>query len=327
MQPVFDGVVRIRSPRPGDERTLVDGRDAESDRWLGAGTTNPTPTACVEVADEITGWVDYDTDAAHTWLRPGEVNLGYGLFPRYRARGFATRAVRLLVHHLAIVGEHPTATLLIDPENARSLGVAARAGFELHGEVDGQLSLTRAVPPLTYSDGVVTIRRQDPSLDLAQHLGAIDDEQIDWLWHPSHRSLWEAKTPEEQVDHQRRHLQSSHDDFGKGPNWRFSVDTADERYVAYVDCDLANEHVPAGEANVSYCSHPAYRGRGYVTRAVRLVARFLSDHTGAGNAYLVIDANNAASLRVVTSLGIQEDARWPARTGATMVRFVLDLRA
>jgi hypothetical protein len=29
----------------------------------------------------------------------------------------------------------------------------------------------------------------------------------------------------------------------------------------------------------------------------------------------------------VTSLGIQEDARWPARTGATMVRFVLDLRA
>jgi len=52
-------------------------------------------------------------------------------------------------------------------------------------------------------------------------------------------------------------------------------------YVAYVDCDLADDHVPAGEANISCAAHAGYRGRGYVSRAVRLVMRFLGDHTGA----------------------------------------------
>ena len=31
---------------------------------------------------------------------------------------------------------------------------------------------------------------------------------------------------------------------GSGPKWTFSVDTTEVPYVAYVDCDLANDRVP-----------------------------------------------------------------------------------
>lgn len=43
-------------------------------------------------------------------------------------RGYATEAVLLLLDHLARTTEHHTATLLINPDNVQSLGVAAKLG-------------------------------------------------------------------------------------------------------------------------------------------------------------------------------------------------------
>jgi RimJ/RimL family protein N-acetyltransferase len=96
-------------------------------------------------------------------------------------------------------------------------------------------------------------------------------------------------------------------------------------YVAYVDADLANEGVPRGEANLSYSSHPAHRGRGHVTRALRLLLRFLADHTGAREAHIVVDARNTSSLRVATSLGARPTDRWQTPTHHTMIRHILPL--
>ena len=72
------------------------------------------------------GWVDYDTD--RDWLRPDQVNLGYQVFPEHRGNGYATRAVRLLVQHLAARTSYREATLLIDERNTASLAVARRLG-------------------------------------------------------------------------------------------------------------------------------------------------------------------------------------------------------
>jgi RimJ/RimL family protein N-acetyltransferase len=137
-----DGVVTLRSPRPGDAQLLVQGRDEEFFRWLGPGAEDPSPVACVWVDDELVGWVDYDRE--HEWLGPGQVNVGYYLFPAARGKGFASRAVELLLVHLWRDTEHTVATLLIDPENASSLAVARRLGFSEAGEVGGQLLFTRA---------------------------------------------------------------------------------------------------------------------------------------------------------------------------------------
>jgi RimJ/RimL family protein N-acetyltransferase len=136
-----DGVVTLRPPRPGDAQLLVEGRDAEFFRWLGPGGESPSPVACVWVDDELVGWVDYDVE--RDWLRPGEVNVGYYLFSAARGKGYASRAVELLLQHLGRETEHTVATLLIHPENVRSLRIARRLGFAPKGEVEGDAFFVR----------------------------------------------------------------------------------------------------------------------------------------------------------------------------------------
>jgi RimJ/RimL family protein N-acetyltransferase len=145
--PMTDGVVAVRPPEPGDAATLVAGRDEAFHRFLGPGDPEPQPTGCVVVGGETVGWVDYDVD--HDWLGAGEVNVGYHVFAPHRGKGYATRAVRLLLHHLAVDTGHRRAVLLIDPENTRSLALAARAGFEPRGDHDGQLRFERPLTPPT----------------------------------------------------------------------------------------------------------------------------------------------------------------------------------
>jgi RimJ/RimL family protein N-acetyltransferase len=177
---------------------------------------------------------------------------------------------------------------------------------------------------ITYSDGSVSIRRLSP-LDLEMDLEAKDDAQIDWLWEPGQRETWEAMVPTQQREHALRTLQAAHDSFGRGPKWCFAVDTAEIRYVAYVDCDLANPHVAHGEANISYSCHPRYRGRGYVSAGVRLVLRFLAENTSANEAHIIVDAENDASLRVASSVGASEVERWVNEQGREMVRHVVQI--
>jgi RimJ/RimL family protein N-acetyltransferase len=97
------------------------------------------------VDDELVGWVDYDRDDDHHWLGPGEVNVGYSLFPAARGKGYASRAVELLLEHLSLDTEHTVATLLIHPKNVRSLAVARRLGFVQRGQVNGEPFFTRSL--------------------------------------------------------------------------------------------------------------------------------------------------------------------------------------
>ena len=138
-----DDVVTLRAPGPGDVELLGAGRDEEFFKWFGPGATGPRPVACVWVGDELAGWVDYDLDPDHDWLRRGEVNVGYYLFPAARGKGYASRAIELLLEHLRRDTEHTVATLLIHPENVRSLALARRLGFVQKGEVNGEPFFTR----------------------------------------------------------------------------------------------------------------------------------------------------------------------------------------
>ncbi len=322
LRPTTDGVVEIRPPRRGDAGLLIAGRDEVFRRFMGEGSPEPQPTGCIVAGGEVVGWVDFDIDRA--WLEPGEVNLGYNVFAPHRGKGYATRAVQLLLHHLAVGTEHHTATLLIDPDNHRSLALATRTRFGPCGDLDGNPYFKRAVPPLTYTDGVVVIRPRRAD-DLDRDLEAKDDEQIDRLWLPGQRGSWEAMSPDEQRKHALHGLEADTAGFGTGPTWSFTVDTAEAGDVAQVGCDLANDLVPHGEANISYAAHPAHRDHGHVSRAVRLLARFLAEHTGARRAHLVVDAANTASLRVAAAVGARASERWTDETGSSKVRHVLDV--
>jgi RimJ/RimL family protein N-acetyltransferase len=137
--------VTLRAPGPGDAERIVAERDDEARRWLGSGDESPAPTACIWVADRLVGWVDYDRDDNHNWLEPGEVNVGYCLFPAARGMGYASRAVELLFGHLTRDPRYEFATLLIHPENTRSLALARRLGFVQHGDVNGEPFLRRSL--------------------------------------------------------------------------------------------------------------------------------------------------------------------------------------
>jgi RimJ/RimL family protein N-acetyltransferase len=272
-----DGVVVIRPIEPGDAELLIAGRDDAFYRFIGPGADEPRPVGCVVVDDVLAGWVDYDLE--HEWLQPGEVNVGYFLFVPFRGKGYAARAVQLLMHHLALNGEHHTATLLIDGANAPSLALAARTRFPRVEDLDGHPYFKRPVPPLSYSDGVVTIRR--------------------------HRV--EA--------------------FGTGPKWSFAVDGETDDDIARVDCDLASEHAPAGDAFISYTAYPEHPGVDGVSRAVRLLTRFVADHTGARAAHLIADAGDTDAGRIARAAGAVETERWVSDEGRTMIRRVADLTA
>lgn len=179
--------------------------------------------------------------------------------------------------------------------------------------------------PVSYSDGVVTIRSQRVS-DVEADLSAKDEEQIKWLWEPGERERWTAMTREAQREHVLATLRVAHESFGSGPKWTFAVDTRDVEYVAYVDCDLANYRVPLGEANIAYSAHPAYRGMGYVSRAVRLILCFLRENTNAQEAHIIVDEKNVASLRVARAVGAVPVETWKSDEGQTMIRHVVQLK-
>jgi RimJ/RimL family protein N-acetyltransferase len=140
-----NGAVRLRPPRAGDAAVLIAARDDAFHRWLGAGSDNPAPTACIVVGEQVVGWIDYDHEPDHDWLGDGEVNIGYFVFAEHRGNGYATQAVELLLQHLALDTQYTTATLLIDPENEASLAVARRCHFDRRDDLRGQRYFTRSI--------------------------------------------------------------------------------------------------------------------------------------------------------------------------------------
>lgn len=245
----------------------------------------------------------------------------------------ATTVPVLLLHVMTVRGVLAVADVV-----AAAGAVVSVKGLTSEGAralADGSTSQTATVVApqsknipvdVAYTDGVVTIRRADPDTDLEGFLTGTDDEQIEWLWDPGDKAAWEAFSPEDQREHQRRYLEAIRDAFGPGPKWCFVGVTGDD-YVLYVDCDLNNSNVPAGQANISYTCHPDFRGRGYTSRAVRLVLRFLSENRLTTRAHLIVHPDNAASLRVARAVGAVEIGRFVDSDGREMIRHVVDLDA
>jgi RimJ/RimL family protein N-acetyltransferase len=142
---VTDGIISLRTPGGADVRLIIAARDDEFRKWLGPGSNNPTPVACILVSHEVVGWVDYDHDPEHDWLAPEEVNIGYFVFAKHRRKGYAARAVQLVLGLLRDKTGCTAASVLVHPEDEPSLGVARRCLFAFVRELNGRVYLRRSL--------------------------------------------------------------------------------------------------------------------------------------------------------------------------------------
>jgi RimJ/RimL family protein N-acetyltransferase len=66
----------------------------------------------------------------------GEVNISYGIFPQWRRKGLALRAIDLMGEYLRTATNASKMVLRIVPANTASLKLAEKAGFTFQGVFD-----------------------------------------------------------------------------------------------------------------------------------------------------------------------------------------------
>ena len=289
-------------PAPAwDSARLVAGRDAEFHRFLGPGADEPDPVVCVSVDGDVVGWVDHD--AERSWLLDGEVNVGYNVFASHRGRGIASRAVQLLMHHLAVTGHCRTATLLIDRANGVLSRSPTEPGSFAKADLDGNPYYKRAVPPITYRQGGVAIRRRDRH-DLDMDLSGRDDEHIGWLWAPSEAEQWEVMEASER----RARCTDVVGGCERLLRRRASMGVLDRRRRMRRALEGSTSTWPATmRRRAKRTSHTGCTPSSEVTEScplpVRLALQFLRDHTGARRVHIMVDPDNRPSLAVAASTG------------------------
>ncbi|MFD8755670.1 GNAT family N-acetyltransferase [Kitasatospora sp. NPDC059577] len=142
-----DGIVTLSPLRLDDVEAHLAGEDELLVRWLngGPGTREGVEAYfqhCreqweaagplrafgirVDTPEVLAGTIDLRFTGEG--LRPGQVNIAYGLYPSWRGRGLATRAV-LLASWYAASESGTEAVIQVEPENPASAAVAQRAGF------------------------------------------------------------------------------------------------------------------------------------------------------------------------------------------------------
>lgn len=148
LQRFSDGVVRLRPLDVADAEAQVAGEDDAMVRWLSGGRSTVEHQR-VYLASAARAWadrhdvfdlgialVDDDTlvgmvgiQSGMAYLAVGQVNITYGLYPPWRGRGLATRAVRLAID-LALELFRPTELVIrVDRANTASAAVPDRLGF------------------------------------------------------------------------------------------------------------------------------------------------------------------------------------------------------
>jgi RimJ/RimL family protein N-acetyltransferase len=155
-RPMSDGEVAIRPVRPGDAARL---REHLNDPAFQIRGSSPVVEldlagAAARIHGQLKGWLageratfviaDPVTDAFAgmitlymTW--PGQGMIGMGVHPAYRGRGWAARAIRLLVRWAFEVVGLARLEAGVEPDNAASIRSLERGGMLREGLLRGEL--------------------------------------------------------------------------------------------------------------------------------------------------------------------------------------------
>jgi RimJ/RimL family protein N-acetyltransferase len=302
--------------------------------------TEGTGLECA-IVESASGWL-----VGSAALRlAGDPEVGYWVAPDAQGNGYAAEAATLLAGWAFSVGLHRV-RVACHVENLASVRTALAAGFRFEGvarngvlgggargvpERRGDLArfarlsddppgpVPYALPPLPahgLDDGVLrlrTMRAED-----APALAETDDAlTIRWSFTGEPHTLDEARSAAARAGLE----------WLVGPVAAFAmVDLATGRFAGSVR--LRNTGPPQ-VGGIGYVVHPYFRGRGYTTRALRLLVSWAFDVAGFARLELGAKVGNDASLRAAGSAGFEPDGirrrrlRNPDGTFSDEVRYCL----
>lgn len=335
--------VRLRPYRRSDADDLVAGLNDELTRHFTPGIPNPyTAADAVWWVDEGAGAAFRAGGAAYAIADPAtdrliggiglseprrtkaRAEIGYWVAPQVRGRGVATAAVKALS---AWAAGHDIYRLDLYTalENVASQRVAIAAGFRREGVLRGVMPgrdggwedrvlwarlagdppgpTPRLLPDLpggavhgALSDGVVLLRPWQPRDAAAIHaMYQLPD-------------VVAASVPPIAPDREEVELRCA-----RTGTWWLAGERAD---LVITDAaggafggniGLFYQDPKAGQAMIGYSVLPEWRGRGYATRAVRLLARWAFDQAGIVRLIAGTNPSNLASQRVLERAGFRRE--------------------
>lgn len=146
-----DGVVTLRVLEMRDADAWKAGEDEEQRRWFEMPGPAPMENVVAAITRWRASWRDNNGGERHwgVWHQheltggvavrvreDGRANVSYIVFPPWRRRGFAVRAVRLATDWAFDHLDAAAAVAVINPGNEASTRTAIAAGFVYDGEAD-----------------------------------------------------------------------------------------------------------------------------------------------------------------------------------------------
>lgn len=313
-----DDAARIRTIVESGIRFLPPGAPAQVSAigpWLATGvhelrhSGQGVHLAMVDDEDRIVGALSL----FRTQWGAGTTEIGYGVHPLHRGRGYAAEAVRELVAWVFRTTELRRVELRANLDNTASLRVAAKAGFTREGllraaemEDDGPHDLvvfgrlrhdTALAPEVFPRDELVTPRLRLRAFTLGDvpDLAVTAADPLTQSWTTVPRDY----TEEHARDYVLTFTERQRAD-GAGIAWA-AEDRVTGRYAGSVDLKATDWLHRTTE--VGYMTAPWARGSGFAGEAVLAVARWLFTRQGFHRVQLRAAAGNLASQRVAEKAG------------------------
>lgn len=251
-------------------------------------------------------------------------DIGYWIAPEAQGNGYATETTRALTGWAFERSVHRVEVRL-DVRNIVSARVALAAGFgfegirrevlrDEHGRVDMAVFVRTAtdsgaaVPPKFpglpdggLNDGVLALRSPAPD-----DLDGFAEQESDPL---TLQTGFTGAAPAPMM--MRRMLNRARLDHLVGPGTYFAmVDVASGEFAGSVRLRSSG---PPNVGVIGYAVHPRFRGRGFTSRALRLLSAWAFAEAGFARLELGAKTDNVASQRAAEAAGFVREGVWRSR--------------